>query len=72
MSPDCEFLILASDGLWDNIGNQEAVELVRLLCVDNQKAADTLSACKKLVDLAITRGSTDDTSVMIIQLTQFL
>ncbi|KAF7060694.1 hypothetical protein CFC21_067470, partial [Triticum aestivum] len=23
---DCELLILASDGLWDKVGNQEAVD----------------------------------------------
>ncbi|KAK2994885.1 hypothetical protein RJ640_002278 [Escallonia rubra] len=71
ISPDCEFLILASDGLWDKVSNQEAVDVVRPLCegVDNP---EQLSACKKLADLSVTRGSADDVSVMVIQLRQFL
>ncbi|XP_051121378.1 probable protein phosphatase 2C 30 [Andrographis paniculata] len=65
ITPDCEFLILASDGLWDKVRNQEAVDIVR-------SSTKTLAACKKLVDLSLTRGSRDDISVMIIHLTQFL
>ncbi|PSS34464.1 Protein like [Actinidia chinensis var. chinensis] len=71
ISPECEFLILASDGLWEKISNQEAVDLVHPLCigVDNP---EPFSACKKLADLSKTRGSTDDISVMVIQLARFL
>eukprot|EP00899_Mesostigma_viride_P020090 jgi/Mesvir1/28082/Mv04673-RA.1 len=29
LSDDCEFLMLATDGLWDMVSNQEAVDLVR-------------------------------------------
>lgn len=71
IQPECEFLILASDGLWEKVSNQEAVELLRPFCVgvDNQQS---LSACKKLVDLAVKRGSSDDISAMVIQLGQFV
>ncbi|KAF7132242.1 hypothetical protein RHSIM_Rhsim09G0178100 [Rhododendron simsii] len=71
LAPECEFLILASDGLWDKVSNQEAVDVVRHLCVgiDN---LEPFSACKKLVDLPVTRGSIDDISVMVIQLTHFI
>ncbi|KAI3470898.1 hypothetical protein Pfo_027561 [Paulownia fortunei] len=69
--PECEFLILASDGLWDKVSNQEAVDVVRSLCVSVDKP-EAFSACKKLVDLSLTRGSADDISIMVIQLTQFL
>ncbi|XP_004307665.1 PREDICTED: probable protein phosphatase 2C 25 [Fragaria vesca subsp. vesca] len=71
INPECEFLMLASDGLWDKVTNQEAVDIVRPLCVgiDNP---ELFSACKKLVDLSISRGSMDDTSVMIIQLGRFV
>ncbi|XP_060212971.1 putative protein phosphatase 2C 53 [Lycium barbarum] len=70
IEPECEFLILASDGLWEKVSNQEAVDLLRPFCVgvDNQ----LLSACKKLVDLAVTRGSADDITAMVIQLRQFV
>ncbi|KAL6581234.1 hypothetical protein OROMI_007157 [Orobanche minor] len=70
IKPDCEFLILASDGLWDKISNQEAVDAVRMSCIGVDKQ-EIFSACKKLVDLSLTRGSIDDISVMVVQLTQF-
>ncbi|PQQ14021.1 putative protein phosphatase 2C 25 [Prunus yedoensis var. nudiflora] len=71
INPECEFLVLASDGLWDKVTNQEAVDVVRPLCVGTDKP-ELFSACKKLVDLSIGRGSMDDTSVMIIQLGRFV
>ncbi|XP_024003889.1 probable protein phosphatase 2C 30 [Eutrema salsugineum] len=33
IKPEFEFLILASDGLWDKVTNQEAVDVVRPYCV---------------------------------------
>ncbi|KAH0930543.1 hypothetical protein HID58_016270, partial [Brassica napus] len=71
IKPELEFLILASDGLWDNVTNQEAVDVVRPYCigVENPK---TLTACKKLAELSSTRGSLDDISVIIIQLKHHL
>ncbi|KAJ0979370.1 hypothetical protein J5N97_014844 [Dioscorea zingiberensis] len=71
IKPECEFLILASDGLWDKVNNQEAVDIARPLCIDSDKPS-LLSACKKLADLSATRGSLDDISVMIIQLKQYI
>ncbi|XP_077239450.1 putative protein phosphatase 2C 25 [Tasmannia lanceolata] len=71
IEPDCEFLILASDGLWDKVGNQEAIDMARPLCVGTNNPT-VLSACKKLTDLSVMRGSTDDISVMIIQLGHFI
>lgn len=70
--PDYEFLILASDGLWDNVGNQEAVDITRSSCVDFSGGESMLSACKNLADLSISRGSNDDVSVMIIKLREFV
>ncbi|OVA02732.1 Protein phosphatase 2C (PP2C)-like domain [Macleaya cordata] len=71
IKPECEFLVLASDGLWDKVTNQEAVDIARPLCIDTVKPAP-FSACKKLAELAVTRGSVDDISVMIIQLEKFV
>nr|XP_043611073.1 probable protein phosphatase 2C 25 [Erigeron canadensis] len=70
LSPEFEFLIMASDGLWDKVSNQEAVDLARPFCssIDSLQAS---SACKKLVELSASRGSVDDTSVMIVQLGRF-
>ncbi|KAE8692904.1 putative protein phosphatase 2C 25 [Hibiscus syriacus] len=71
IEPECEFLILASDGLWDKVGNQEAVDIARPLCTRISKSLP-LSACKKLVDLSVSRGSFDDISVMLIQLGHYI
>ncbi|XP_010937884.1 probable protein phosphatase 2C 32 [Elaeis guineensis] len=71
IEPDCEFLILASDGLWDKVGNQEAVDIARPLCIDTENPS-LLSACKRLADVSAARGSVDDTSVMIIKLQHFV
>lgn len=89
---DCEFLIMASDGLWDKVTNQEAVDLARPFCtgvkpsvepsehvraeevaVENSSLPEggPLAACRKLVELSVTRGSLDDVSVMIVQLGNF-
>ncbi|KAF2568264.1 hypothetical protein F2Q70_00025462 [Brassica cretica] len=68
---DHEFLILASDGLWDKVSNQEAVDIARPFCVGTEMKS-LLLACKKLVDLSASRGSSDDISVMLIPLRQFI
>ncbi|CAH8313391.1 unnamed protein product [Eruca vesicaria subsp. sativa] len=66
-----EFLILASDGLWDKVSNQEAVDIARPFCVGTE-VKPLLLACKKLVNLSASRGSSDDVSVMLIPLRQFI
>ncbi|XP_021278898.1 probable protein phosphatase 2C 25 [Herrania umbratica] len=71
IKPDCEFLILASDGLWDKVSNQEAVDIARPSCVGINKQ-NPLFACKKLVDLSVSRGSSDDISVILIQLGRYI
>ncbi|KAL6956778.1 protein-serine,threonine phosphatase [Sarracenia purpurea var. burkii] len=70
IKPNFEFLILASDGLWDKVSNQEAVDIARPMCVGIQKP-ELLSACKKLAALSVSRGTSDDISVMLIQLGRF-
>jgi protein phosphatase 1L len=61
----CEFLVVASDGLWDKVGNQEAVDAVRT-------GASRAAACRELVEMARRRGSRDDVTVMVIDLERFL
>lgn len=68
INPQHEFLILASDGLWDKVSNQEAVDIARPFCKGTDQKRKPLLACKKLVDLSVSRGSLDDISVMLIQL----
>lgn len=71
IEPRHEFLILASDGLWETVSNQEAVDIALPLCVGIEKA-QPLEACKKLVELSLSRGSADDISVLLIQLPKFI
>ncbi|KAI3900390.1 hypothetical protein MKW92_033705 [Papaver armeniacum] len=129
LTPDMEFLVLASDGLWEKVDNQEAIDIAkhvyfvpnklgskcdfvkqeeedqpghenisplpktRRISVVKQQIIKTpspkqvkngvckkrcttprgglLSACKELVNLAHTRGSLDDITVMIIDLGHF-
>ncbi|KAJ6768159.1 PROTEIN PHOSPHATASE 2C [Salix koriyanagi] len=71
IKPEFEFLILASDGLWDKVTNQEAVDVIHPSCVGVDEL-DPLSACKKLVELSLSRGSVDDTTVMVIILDRFV
>ncbi|GMI88904.1 hypothetical protein like AT2G30020 [Hibiscus trionum] len=71
INPECEFLILASDGLWDKVTNQEAVDIARPSCLGISKQ-NALGACKSLVDLSVSRGSSDDISVMLVQLGRYI
>jgi len=57
--------------VFDQVSNQEAVDIARPFCVGNNKQ-QPLVACKKLVDLSVSRGSVDDISVMIIKLQNYV
>uniref|UniRef100_A0A2C9UMX3 protein-serine/threonine phosphatase n=1 Tax=Manihot esculenta TaxID=3983 RepID=A0A2C9UMX3_MANES len=41
LTSDMDFLVLASDGLWEEVGNQEAVETVISLCMPEKKSRST-------------------------------
>ncbi|KAK3164959.1 hypothetical protein QOZ80_1AG0027080 [Eleusine coracana subsp. coracana] len=71
-----EFLILASDGLWDVVSNEVACKIARNCLsglaaskypesVSGSSAAD---AAALLVELAISRGSNDNISVVVVEL----
>ncbi|KAK4342074.1 hypothetical protein RND71_037890 [Anisodus tanguticus] len=55
-----EFLILASDGVWKVLSNQEAAD-----CIKNIK--DARSAAKHLNEQALAKGSTDDISCVVVR-----
>ncbi|CAL9203442.1 probable protein phosphatase 2C 44 isoform X1 [Musa acuminata AAA Group] len=55
-----EFVILASDGLWKVINNQEAVDLVKSI-------KDPQAAAKRLTTEALARKSKDDISCIMIR-----
>ncbi|XP_008775736.2 probable protein phosphatase 2C 74 [Phoenix dactylifera] len=65
LTPDCEFLIMASDGLWDKVTEQEAVDVVT-------RCKNSLKSCKDLVDISCSRGNRDDTTVMVVDLQRFV
>lgn len=56
-----EFIILASDGLWKVMSNQEAVDAIRTV-------KDPRSAAKLLTDEALNRRSSDDISIVVVRL----
>ncbi|KAG8080448.1 hypothetical protein GUJ93_ZPchr0007g4495 [Zizania palustris] len=55
-----EFLILASDGLWKVMSNQEAVDEIKDL-------KDAQAAAKHLTELAVNRKSKDDISCIVVK-----
>jgi serine/threonine protein phosphatase PrpC len=59
-----ELLIMACDGLWDVIGDQLAVNLIR-------DETDMQTAAEKLRNYALDHGSTDNISVLVIDLKSF-
>uniref|UniRef100_A0ACD5WAR5 Uncharacterized protein n=1 Tax=Avena sativa TaxID=4498 RepID=A0ACD5WAR5_AVESA len=65
LTAGCEFLVLASDGLWNKVSNQEAVDAV------SRSSAGRGNSCKDLVDMARSRGSRDDITVMVVDLKRF-
>eukprot|EP00299_Pterocystis_sp_00344_P006866 c1929_g1_i1.p1 GENE.c1929_g1_i1~~c1929_g1_i1.p1 ORF type:complete len:564 (-),score=90.38 c1929_g1_i1:46-1737(-) len=60
-----EFVLLASDGLWDVFSSQEAVELVRKCCAMGLSPQEI---CTEVVHSALERGSLDNTSVVYMAL----
>ncbi|XP_061338251.1 probable protein phosphatase 2C 39 isoform X2 [Gastrolobium bilobum] len=57
---EAEFVILASDGLWKVMSNQEAVDAVR-------DVKDARSAAKNLTEEARNRKSSDDISCVVVR-----
>ncbi|GAB4861186.1 hypothetical protein Ancab_036343 [Ancistrocladus abbreviatus] len=64
LASDCEFLIIASDGLWNEVDEQEAVDVV-------SRERVTAESCRKLVEISCSRGNKDDITVMLINLRKF-
>lgn len=58
-----EFLIVACDGLWDVVSDQDAVDLV-------SQYTDAQEAAQNLLQYALENFSTDNTSVMIVKLSK--
>ena len=69
VEPSYEFIIMASDGLWDVFNCQEAVNFVR-----QQLSAtrDLNKAAQELINKAVSRGTQDNTSVLILAFHQYV
>ena len=66
-----KFIIFACDGLWDVIGNQEAIDFVLLELEKNDKISTMIGYSKKniahqLASYAIDKGSFDNVSIIIV------
>jgi serine/threonine protein phosphatase PrpC len=62
-SKDCPFLILACDGVWDVLSDQEAADLVLLKF---KEKGPFEGAAKLLVDTAIEKGSADNVTAIVV------
>lgn len=66
---DCLFLILATDGLWDVMSSDEAVEYVyRKLTVRRMSQHEV---ARKLVARALRLGSSDNVTALVVFFTQW-
>eukprot|EP00195_Chlamydomonas_chlamydogama_P007383 CAMPEP_0202904626 /NCGR_PEP_ID=MMETSP1392-20130828/30372_1 /ASSEMBLY_ACC=CAM_ASM_000868 /TAXON_ID=225041 /ORGANISM="Chlamydomonas chlamydogama, Strain SAG 11-48b" /LENGTH=469 /DNA_ID=CAMNT_0049592355 /DNA_START=121 /DNA_END=1530 /DNA_ORIENTATION=+ len=72
-TPCDEFVIVASDGLWGAMSNEEAVDIARR-CIQRarvrgmDKCASTRVAAKVLIRAAMQRGSRDNITVIVADL----
>ncbi|KAL0312464.1 UNVERIFIED_CONTAM: putative protein phosphatase 2C 8 [Sesamum radiatum] len=62
-----EFLIIATDGLFDVVSNETACEVVKK-CLSGQIRRGASEAAATLAELAIAKGSRDNISVIVVQL----
>ncbi|KAH7404411.1 hypothetical protein KP509_15G024500 [Ceratopteris richardii] len=68
-SDEDEFLILASDGLWDVIDNESACHVARRCFASSQRDdLASATAASTLVKLAFSKGSQDNISVVVVDL----
>ena len=62
------FIIVASDGLWDVVDNQEAVEFVTQVLRGSKDSSSYQTAAQLLTQEAYVRGSSDNIGVLIVAL----
>lgn len=64
IEPEDEYLVLASDGIWDVMSNDEVAKLV----MNSSPFRDFINIGKKLCTEAIILGSTDNVTALIVDL----
>jgi serine/threonine protein phosphatase PrpC len=65
LQPGDDFLILASDGVWDVLSSQTAVDIVRTFADDPREAA------KRLTMHAFQSGSADNITSLVVDLRNY-
>ncbi|KAK1392253.1 Protein-serine/threonine phosphatase [Heracleum sosnowskyi] len=60
INEDFELLVLATDGLWDVVPNEDAVSLATTV-------VEPEAAAQKLIDTAFTRGSADNITCIVVK-----
>lgn len=65
LGPEDDAIVLGTDGLWEKITNQEAVDI----CI-SERASSSEGIAKHLIKLAQDRGATDDIAAIVILLSQ--
>jgi serine/threonine protein phosphatase PrpC len=65
LTDEHRWLILATDGLWGDITNQKAIELVQLHYTETNSLA---GIAKKLTQYAINKGAEDNITVFVVDL----
>lgn len=64
-----KFIVLACDGLWDVLDNQEVVNFVLSGCYDSnlkKKVNNNINIAKKLAEYALKKGSSDNITVLVM------
>ncbi len=64
-----KFIVLACDGLWDVFTNQDVVNFILDNCYDmrtGERINKHVNIAKKLAEFAITKGTTDNVSIVIV------
>jgi len=66
LTNESKFLILACDGLWDTVDNQEAVDFILQRLKPNIGEKELYSLCIELVTKAFSDGSNDNISCLLV------
>lgn len=61
LNQECEFLVVACDGLWDVMSDQEVVDCVKALIANN--SADL---ARDLIQRAVELGTQDNVSIIVV------
>ncbi len=64
-----KFVVMACDGLWDVMKNEEVVNFILMQCYDNttkNRINKSVNVAKKLAETALKKGSTDNITVIVI------